>query len=412
LSDLLPCGELSVPAMTQKRPTGARKSLFAFPIAAGPFRAPRAAAACASQRAKATYLDDTGVLDALTQSVVATFVHEDLDKRTRELLRCGKHSEALLSAIERIRSTISTLVEAGRICFSARQRYGENTEGETDTILDSAPTLDLMSDHSGFDAAIVDDRCLNKLPTLTDSSGRNTILGAAIDVLAALKAAGEIDEEVHWRARHQLRIAGYGDVPASLHDRAADNWWALLAVADAAGGHWPQTARQAAVALSSGGEDAESAAVLLLHDMHALFERRGARIPTQAILDVLHAMDDRPWPEWRQGKPITAQQLARLLKPFGIASTTIRMDSGQTPKGFKRESFIDAFSRYLPDLAATPPQVLENCEKHDNESRHMAAGYGTDVAGNNSEKSQNPAGCGGMAAQQGEKGAEGVTQEE
>jgi putative DNA primase/helicase len=203
-----------------------------------------------------------------------------------------------------------------------------------------------------------------------------------------------------------------GDVPASLHDRAADNWWALLAVADAAGGHWPQTARQAAVALSSGGEDAESAAVLLLHDMHALFERRGARIPTQAILDVLHAMDDRPWPEWRQGKPITAQQLARLLKPFGIASTTIRMDSGQTPKGFKRESFIDAFSRYLPDLAATPPQVLENCEKHDNESRHMAAGYGTDVAGNNSEKSQNPAGCGGMAAQQGEKGAEGVTQEE
>jgi hypothetical protein len=88
------------------------------------------------------------------------------------------------------------------------------------------------------------------------------------------------------------------------------------------------------------------------------------------------------------------------------------MDSGQTPKGFKRESFNDAFSRYLPDLAATPPQVLENCEKHDNESRHMAAGYGTDVAGNNSEKSQNPAGCGGVAAQQGEKGAEGVTQEE
>jgi putative DNA primase/helicase len=85
-----------------------------------------------------------------------------------------------------------------------------------------------------------------------------------------------------------------GDVPASLHDRAADNWWALLAVADAAGGHWPQTARQAAVALSSGGEDAESAAVLLLHDMYVLFAQQGARIPTQTVLAALHAMDERP----------------------------------------------------------------------------------------------------------------------
>ena len=160
-----------------------------------------------------TYLDHAGVLDALTQSVAATFVHEDLDNRARELLRHGKQAEALLGAIERIRSTISTGVENGRIRFSARHRQDENAKGETDATLDSAPTLDLMSDLFGVDVAIADDRCLNKHSMWTDSSGRNAVSGAVIDVLAALRAADQIDEEAYWRARHQLRAAGYYAVP-------------------------------------------------------------------------------------------------------------------------------------------------------------------------------------------------------
>ena len=29
-------------------------------------------------------------------------------------------------------------------------------------------------------------------------------------------------------------------------------------------------------------------------------------------------MEDRPWPEWRKGNPISTRQLARMLKLFKV----------------------------------------------------------------------------------------------
>jgi MoxR-like ATPase len=66
---------------------------------------------------------------------------------------------------------------------------------------------------------------------------------------------------------------GWGDplVSEALHDRAADNWRTLLAIADAAGGEWPKRARDAALALAS-LDDAESTRELLLRNLKALFD--------------------------------------------------------------------------------------------------------------------------------------------
>src|SRR5262249_26392258 len=65
-----------------------------------------------------------------------------------------------------------------------------------------------------------------------------------------------------------------GDVPEALHDRAADNWRPLLAIADAAGGEWPSLARVAAFALTD-SEDDRSLPTLLLRDLRDLFDREG-----------------------------------------------------------------------------------------------------------------------------------------
>jgi hypothetical protein len=46
-------------------------------------------------------------------------------------------------------------------------------------------------------------------------------------------------------------------VPYGLNDRACDNWSPLLAIADLAGGEWPQRARAAALDLSGAGRDDE-----------------------------------------------------------------------------------------------------------------------------------------------------------
>ena len=39
------------------------------------------------------------------------------------------------------------------------------------------------------------------------------------------------------------------DMPLGIEDRNADVWEPLLAIAEAAGGDWPQRAREAAIAL-------------------------------------------------------------------------------------------------------------------------------------------------------------------
>ena len=62
------------------------------------------------------------------------------------------------------------------------------------------------------------------------------------------------------------------DIPKGLHDRAADNWRPLFAIADTAGGEWPELARRIALKLSAADEDANSASTELLTDIQKLFE--------------------------------------------------------------------------------------------------------------------------------------------
>jgi hypothetical protein len=71
----------------------------------------------------------------------------------------------------------------------------------------------------------------------------------------------------------RLREADDPEVPDALHDRAADCWRPLLAIADVARGEWPDRARTAAVALSQSTEDSASTRVLLLADLSELFDR-------------------------------------------------------------------------------------------------------------------------------------------
>ena len=148
-------------------------------------------------------------------------------------------------------------------------------------------------------------------------------------------------------------------IPSELHDRAADNWRPLLAIADRAGGEWPKQARKVARLLSGDGDDEGSAAVMLLSDIFAIFEERQAdRISSADLVETLAAMEARPWPEWYRGKPISVRQVAKLLKPFGVSPHGIRTGT-KTPRGYNLDDFSDAFPRYLPSPSATPQQTNE-----------------------------------------------------
>jgi Protein of unknown function (DUF3631) len=61
----------------------------------------------------------------------------------------------------------------------------------------------------------------------------------------------------------------------------------------------------------------------------------------------LRSPTDRPWPTFDRGRWITPAGIARMLRPYGIGSETIRFGE-DTAKGYRHSAFEDAFARYLP----------------------------------------------------------------
>jgi hypothetical protein len=140
----------------------------------------------------------------------------------------------------------------------------------------------------------------------------------------------------------------------SLSDRGLDNWESLIALADVAGGEWPELARSAAVTLDGDRQSADdNAGVTLLTDLRGIFDAAGnAWISTTSLLDTLHGIESSPWSEWRNGKPLTARGLARILEPFGV-----RPDRTQDARGYARAQFTDAWMRFVsrpPDDPSEP----------------------------------------------------------
>jgi putative DNA primase/helicase len=135
-------------------------------------------------------------------------------------------------------------------------------------------------------------------------------------------------------------------MPGALNDRAADNWRPLLAIADLSGGAWPELARHAALILSGETQDG-AVGVELLKDIRLAFGDDDA-IRSIDLVAKLTADTERPWAEWKRGKPLSQKQLGGLLAPFGICSETVSIPGMNDAKGYKRVRFEEAWAAYCP----------------------------------------------------------------
>lgn len=193
------------------------------------------------------------------------------------------------------------------------------------------------------------------------------------------REAGEAGEHLHewvrsWAEHNVSHLAEVRPMlPDELGDRAADVWEPLLGIADEAAEEWGSRARKAALELSGELGDEASIRVRLLADCQLALNSHD-RLATKDLIASLVADDEAPWGSWHKGSPISPRALAGLLEPFGIRSRSIRLDSGETPKGYMRESFEDAWKRYLPayppDLSATTPQPASEAELKPTSIRH------------------------------------------
>ncbi len=185
-------------------------------------------------------------------------------------------------------------------------------------------------------------------------------------------------------------------LPDCLNDRAADSWEPLFRLAAVAGGRWPEAVQAAAITSAGADDDAETLGIRLLADLKAAFEVEGMdRLPTDRIIERLTADREGPWGEEPR---LTPRRLARLLRPFGVASKNIRLPSGQTPKGYLLEDLAPVFERYLPapppQNPPHPPQVSPDAGKRDLPIRHNAHSVADSVPA----IPESYQGCGGCGA--------------
>lgn len=132
-----------------------------------------------------------------------------------------------------------------------------------------------------------------------------------------------------------------------LTDRAADVWEPLLAVADVAGGGWPEGAREAAYGIARSERDVQpdDDGARVLRDIKRLWPRGRDRWATREMVEALRTDSESDWGRYDYGKGISDVQLSKLLRPYDIKPRLFKRD-GEALRGYKKEWFEEAWERY------------------------------------------------------------------
>ena len=247
---------------------------------------------------------------------------------------------------------------------------------EADMLLKNAdPTLVglINSSHTKAGANVI--RCVGEdfqtqnfntwMPMVLASIGelQPTIMDRSIVINLRRKKAHEHAEQVpvdlldlkepvrtkiqHWSTFNASAFRAPPVTPPNVgNDRAADNWTPLFTVAKVIGGAWPDRCEKAYRALTTTLE--LELPTQLLNDIRAIFQTYDdVRITSSKLIQELRKDSTGPWQTCGGSKGLSANQMAKLLGPYGIKPKTIRFGS-QTLRGYEKDQFADAFERYLP----------------------------------------------------------------
>lgn len=159
-----------------------------------------------------------------------------------------------------------------------------------------------------------------------------------------------------WAKRHvEALTEDEPELPDALSDRQQDGWEPLLAIADAAGGSWPEQARKAALYLHDTEDEIDdSFAVRLLAAIRRVFHDLivSDRIATHDLIDALHRMDDEPWGEWRRGAGLKPSDLSKALADFKVRPRQWKRDK-EVKRGYLRADLEPVWARYLEVIDLT-----------------------------------------------------------
>jgi hypothetical protein len=181
--------------------------------------------------------------------------------------------------------------------------------------------------------------------------------------------AARLDQWAQWVEMSEALSTAVPTLPEVLDDRAYDGCEVLGAIAELAGGEWPEKGRAAFVAIMGGREDTDPGMLLLGHiaeafqsrdvkDREGLVVSECEKLTSAELLRILvDRGDDSPWSgEWgddidvsRMRRP--AMALARMLRPYDIHPRDMRVQKigggSVVVKGYHRADFVDPWKRYV-----------------------------------------------------------------
>ncbi len=160
-----------------------------------------------------------------------------------------------------------------------------------------------------------------------------------------------------WALDNETLLGDDPEVPIELNDRAADSWRPLISIAQQLGEDIYDNAKNAAISLSGETEEHDTVGTALLLDIQVIFKRDedkaikdkvevAVAIKSQTLIDALLEKEEGQWSGWNHSKGMSKVQLARQLGKYKIKSKQIRFGE-TTCKGYEKDSFKDAFARYL-----------------------------------------------------------------
>lgn len=198
--------------------------------------------------------------------------------------------------------------------------------------------------------SVLRDRCLDiRLERKTSNQRTHPYRSRIVEPEGQL-----LREEVEsWVEENRERIASIYDnlEPFPIeNDRLAELLLPLQAVATVVDSNLLEVLEQYATSLDRDEQDRLSPGALLLQACKAIFNNRDF-IPTENLISSLCEREDEPWARWNHGGIITAEALARLLKPYGIKPGKVQkkvLGKVKSTRGYYARDFQDAWDRYLP----------------------------------------------------------------
>jgi Protein of unknown function (DUF3631) len=140
-----------------------------------------------------------------------------------------------------------------------------------------------------------------------------------------------------------------------IEDRDAEAWESLFAALSVADNSRFEELKTCALVLTghkSEGDAEESLSVRVLSDLRDVWPDGESSAFSASLVESLKSIEDSPW---ASDVELNQRKLARFLRPFGVESRQVRIDS-KTAKGYLLSELESAFLRYLAEQGKSPKQ--------------------------------------------------------